>query len=63
MQIKRLSHVSLSTRNLAAAERFYVGLLGFEIAHELREHALIRLRELSKHVVTRPLSQPAPPLR
>lgn len=33
MQIKRLSHVSLSSRDLAATERFYVGILGFDIAH------------------------------
>lgn len=39
MRIKRLSHVSLSSRNLAAAERFYVGILGFEIAHEFRNPA------------------------
>lgn len=39
MQIKRLSHISLSSRDLAAAERFYVGVLGFEIAHEFRNSA------------------------
>lgn len=39
MGIKRLSHVSLSTRDLAAAERFYVGLMGFEIAHEFHNAA------------------------
>jgi hypothetical protein len=27
----------------------------FEIAHELHEHSLIRLRELAKHVVSRSL--------
>jgi catechol 2,3-dioxygenase-like lactoylglutathione lyase family enzyme len=39
VQIKRLSHVSLSSRNLAATERFYVGILGFKIAHEFRNPA------------------------
>lgn len=39
MKIKRLSHVSLSTRDLAAIERFYVIVLGFEIAHEFRNPA------------------------
>ncbi len=39
MQIKRLSHISMSTRDLAAVERFYVDLMGFEIAHEFRNAA------------------------
>ncbi len=39
MQIKRLSHVSLSTRDLAATERFYVDVMGFEVAHEFRNVA------------------------
>jgi catechol 2,3-dioxygenase-like lactoylglutathione lyase family enzyme len=39
VKIKRLSHVSLSTRDLAATERFYVGVLGLEIAHEFRNPA------------------------
>ena len=39
MQIKRLSHISLSTRDLAATERFYVDVMGFEIAHEFRNAA------------------------
>ena len=39
MRIKRLSHISLSTRNLAATERFYVDVMGFEVAHEFRNPA------------------------
>ena len=39
MQIKRLSHISLHTTDLEAIERFYVGILGFEIAHEFRNLA------------------------
>ena len=39
MKIRRLSHVSLSTRDLVAIERFYVDALGFEIAHEFRNPA------------------------
>ena len=39
MQIKRLSHISLSARDLAATERFYVDVMGFEIAHEFRNAA------------------------
>ena len=39
MRIKRLSHVSLSSRDLAATERFYVDVMGFEIAHEFRDPA------------------------
>jgi len=34
MAVKRLSHVSLSSRDLAATERFYVDIMGFKIAHE-----------------------------
>jgi catechol 2,3-dioxygenase-like lactoylglutathione lyase family enzyme len=37
--VKQLSHVCLSTRDLAATERFYVGLLGFKIVHEFRNAA------------------------
>jgi len=37
--IKRLSHISLSARNLVATERFYVDVMGFEIAHEFRNAA------------------------
>lgn len=39
MPIKRLSHISLSTRDLGAAERFYADVMGFEIAHEFRNAA------------------------
>ena len=39
MRIKRLSHISLSTRDLIATERFYVDIMGFEIAHEFRNAA------------------------
>lgn len=39
MLIKRLSHVSMSTRDLAATERFYVDLMGFKIVHEFRNPA------------------------
>jgi catechol 2,3-dioxygenase-like lactoylglutathione lyase family enzyme len=39
MRVKRLSHVSLSSRDLAATERFYVEIMGFEIAHEFRNAA------------------------
>ncbi len=39
MQIKRLSHVSLSSRDLTTTERFYVGVLGLKIAHEFRNPA------------------------
>jgi catechol 2,3-dioxygenase-like lactoylglutathione lyase family enzyme len=39
MRIKRLSHVSLNTCDLAATQRFYVDVLGFEIAHEFRNAA------------------------
>jgi lactoylglutathione lyase len=37
--VKRLSHVSLSSRDLAATERFYVDVMGFEIAHEFHNAA------------------------
>ena len=33
-QTKRLSHISMSTRDLLATEQFYVDLMGFEVAHE-----------------------------
>jgi catechol 2,3-dioxygenase-like lactoylglutathione lyase family enzyme len=39
MRVKRLSHVSLNSRDLAATERFYVNIMGFEIAHEFRNAA------------------------
>jgi lactoylglutathione lyase len=39
MRVKRLSHVSLNSRDLAATERFYVDVMGFEIAHEFRNAA------------------------
>jgi catechol 2,3-dioxygenase-like lactoylglutathione lyase family enzyme len=39
MRVKRLSHVSLNSRDLAATERFYVDIMGFEIAHEFRNAA------------------------
>lgn len=39
LPIKRLSHISLSARDLAATERFYVDIMGFEIAHEFRNAA------------------------
>lgn len=39
MSIKRLSHVSLSSRDLAATERFYVDLMGFTVVHEFRNPA------------------------
>ena len=39
MPVKRLSHVSLSSRDLAATERFYVDILGFKIAHEFHNAA------------------------
>jgi lactoylglutathione lyase len=39
VRIKRLSHISLSTRDLTATEQFYVGVMGFEIAHEFRNAA------------------------
>lgn len=39
MQIKRLSHVSMSSRDLAATERFYVDLMGFKVVHEFQNPA------------------------
>lgn len=39
MLIKRLSHISLSSRDLAATERFYVDVMGFCVAHEFRNAA------------------------
>jgi catechol 2,3-dioxygenase-like lactoylglutathione lyase family enzyme len=36
MTVKRLSHVCLSSRNLAATERFYVEVMGFKVVHEFR---------------------------
>jgi catechol 2,3-dioxygenase-like lactoylglutathione lyase family enzyme len=39
MRVKRLSHVSLNSCDLAATERFYVDVMGFEIAHEFRNAA------------------------
>jgi catechol 2,3-dioxygenase-like lactoylglutathione lyase family enzyme len=39
MPVKRLSHVSLSSRDLAATECFYVDILGFKIAHEFHNAA------------------------
>lgn len=39
MAIKRLSHISLSSRDLAATERFYCDLLGFKVVHEFRNPA------------------------
>lgn len=39
MRVKRLSHISLNSRDLAATERFYVDIMGFEIAHEFRNAA------------------------
>jgi lactoylglutathione lyase len=39
MRVKRLSHVSLNSRDLAATERFYVDIMGFEIAHEFHNAA------------------------
>jgi catechol 2,3-dioxygenase-like lactoylglutathione lyase family enzyme len=36
MSVKRLSHVSLNSRDLVATERFYVDIMGFQIAHEFR---------------------------
>ena len=34
MNIKNLSHLSLSTKDLSKVKKFYVDLLGLEIAHE-----------------------------
>jgi catechol 2,3-dioxygenase-like lactoylglutathione lyase family enzyme len=39
VQIKRLSHICLSTRNLAATERFYVDVMGFKIVHQFHNAA------------------------
>jgi glyoxylase I family protein len=39
MSVKRLSHVSLNSRDLAATERFYVDIIGLKIAHEFRNAA------------------------
>ncbi len=39
MRVKRLSHISLNSRDLTATERFYVDVMGFEIAHEFRNAA------------------------
>jgi glyoxylase I family protein len=39
MSVKRLSHVSLNSRDLVATERFYVDIMGFQIAHEFRNAA------------------------
>ena len=39
VQIKRLSHICLSTRNLAATERFYVDVMGFKVVHQFHNAA------------------------
>ena len=39
MSVKRLSHVSLNSRDLVATERFYVDIIGLKIAHEFRNAA------------------------
>jgi catechol 2,3-dioxygenase-like lactoylglutathione lyase family enzyme len=39
MPLERLSHASLSARDLAKTERFYVDVLGCEVAHEFRNAA------------------------
>lgn len=39
MGIKRLSHACLSSRDLAATERFYVEVMGCTVAHEFRNAA------------------------
>ncbi len=39
MRIKRLSHICLSTRNLAATERFYVDVMGFKVVHQFHNAA------------------------
>jgi lactoylglutathione lyase len=39
MPLKRLSHASLSARDLVRTERFYVDVLGCEVAHEFRNDA------------------------
>ena len=39
MPLERLSHASLSARDLARTERFYVDVLGCKVAHEFRNAA------------------------
>jgi lactoylglutathione lyase len=39
MPVKRLSHASMSARDLAATERFYVEVMGCKVVHEFRNAA------------------------